>query len=108
MGKARATDYEPHPASTGSSDLHPLLGEHIVTVNQAKDHVIPRRKGRPTAPSTIYRWIGKGVNGVRLESIVIGGSTCTSIEAQGNPGVPRTPDQRQHDVDRALEEAKAE
>jgi hypothetical protein len=39
------------------------------------------RRGRPTHPSTIYRWMKDGVRGVRLESVRLGGCTYTSREA---------------------------
>jgi hypothetical protein len=53
----------------------------ILTLRQASD-LIPRlRDGRPTHPSTIARWIGVGLWGVRLEGIRVGASLCTSAEA---------------------------
>lgn len=36
---------------------------------------------RPLAPSTIWRWHKKGISGVRLETICIGGTRYTSVEA---------------------------
>lgn len=40
-----------------------------------------RRQGRPVNPATLYRWANQGLNGVRLEVIRIGGTTCTSKSA---------------------------
>ena len=31
--------------------------------------------------ATIYRWMMQGVRGIKLESIVVGATRCTSIEA---------------------------
>jgi hypothetical protein len=38
-------------------------------------------KSRPPSRATLYRWISPGVNGIRLETIRVGGSTCTSEAA---------------------------
>jgi len=50
--------------------------EHLATLNEA-------RMWLPTTPdvSTLFRWCSRGVRGVRLESIQIGGRRCTSREA---------------------------
>src|SRR5262245_53252899 len=48
---------------------------------------LPRlRSGRPVSPATLWRWASRGVRArdgqpVRLETIKIGGTTCTSLEA---------------------------
>jgi hypothetical protein len=44
------------------------------------------RGGRPVHPTTLWRWAARGVRGrdgvtVRLESIKVGGTCCTSDEA---------------------------
>jgi len=36
-----------------------------------------RRRGRPLHPSTVFRW-ARGVRGVRLEVVRLGGTLCTS------------------------------
>jgi hypothetical protein len=43
---------------------------------------LPRRRfnKRPHV-STFYRWAKRGVRGVRLETIRIGGTLCTSVDA---------------------------
>ena len=40
-----------------------------------------RRKGKRPHVSTIFRWALRGVRGIRLETIRIGGTLCTSEEA---------------------------
>jgi hypothetical protein len=42
---------------------------------------VPRRRGRKTHVSTLYRWMTSGCRGVVLESIQVGGTRCTSREA---------------------------
>lgn len=37
--------------------------------------------GRQVSPQTIYRWCSTGIDGIRLETIVIGGRMQTSLEA---------------------------
>ena len=39
------------------------------------------QKGGPMNRSTLYRWATRGLRGVRLEVIQIGGTTCTSKTA---------------------------
>lgn len=39
------------------------------------------RCGKRLHISTLYRWVLRGVRGVKLEVIMVGGSTCTSEEA---------------------------
>jgi len=40
-----------------------------------------RMKGRRVHPSTVWRWVQRGVRGHKLETIRIGGITCTSEKA---------------------------
>jgi Protein of unknown function (DUF1580) len=55
--------------------------EHIVTFSQAADDLPRRRRGRKTHISTLYRWATVGCRGVVLETIQIGATRCTSLEA---------------------------
>src|SRR5262245_57064997 len=58
---------------------------------------LPHLRGdRPVAPSTIWRWATVGLRGGKLETVQVGGTTCTSAEAlerffarlAGEPVVP--------------------
>ena len=40
-----------------------------------------RRAGKKTHVSCLWRWISNGLRGVRLESIQVGGVTCSSMGA---------------------------
>lgn len=80
-------------------------------------------KAIPTRPSvaTVWRWLAKGSRGVRLESVLIGGSRYTSKEAIGRffeavtragepegPAMPSaTPRQRAAAISRAQRELDA-
>ena len=57
--------------------------EHIVAFSRVPQLAcIPRRRqDRRLHVSTIYRWHLRGIKGVRLEAIRVGGTFCTSIEA---------------------------
>lgn len=55
--------------------------EQLITLAQAARLRPGSRRGRPTHPSTVYRWAVRGIRGVRLEIIRIGGMTYTSVEA---------------------------
>ena len=57
-----------------------LSTERVVTLSEATRHV-PGRGGKRPNVCTIYRWGDRGLNGVRLETLQVGGTKCTSIEA---------------------------
>jgi hypothetical protein len=88
-----------------------LLTETLVSPTKATHHM----PGRPHV-STVWRYMGPGCRGIRLESIVCGGRRFTSIEAierfiaattaaaNREPISRRTPAQRQ----RAIEQAQRE
>lgn len=58
-----------------------LTIETILTFAQARSRLPNRRRGKRPDVSTLYRWAKVGLHGVRLETIKIGGQTCTSLEA---------------------------
>ena len=55
--------------------------EAVVTLTAATHHLPRRRGGKRCAVSTVYRWAQRGVRGVRLETIQVGGTKCTSLQA---------------------------
>ena len=55
--------------------------ERLLTLSQAAKKLPKRRAGKPTAPSTLYRWASIGLRGVKLEVLRVGGCTCMSREA---------------------------
>src|SRR2546425_11753779 len=55
--------------------------EEAITLNAARRLPALRRDGRSPDLCTIYRWISRGVAGVTLESVKVGGARCTSAEA---------------------------
>ena len=57
-----------------------VLQEELLTFAQAARHARPRGS-KPAAPSSLWRWHKKGISGVRLETIYIGGTRYTSVEA---------------------------
>lgn len=58
-----------------------LKQEQLLSIPQAARALPKRDNGRHVHPSTVWRWIRRGVRGARLETIRIGGSTYTSVEA---------------------------
>ncbi len=74
-----------------------------------------RRQGKRPHVSTIYRWATAGVAGVKLETIRVGGTLCTSFEAlqrfferlSGTDAVQTVPTRRrQQEIARAENELK--
>ena len=75
-----------------------IAKERLVRLSQVPKLLPPRPNGRRVHISAVYRWITRGVGGVRLEAIRIAGSTYTSIEAierfanhRGEPAQPTSP-----------------
>jgi hypothetical protein len=58
------------------------IEEPIRLSDVPKLKVIPlNRYGKRISIKTLYRWALTGTAGVRLETIKVGGTTCTSVEA---------------------------
>ena len=55
--------------------------EQIMTFAQAAKILPRKRAGKKTHVCTVYRWASRGIRGVALETIRVGGTTCTSREA---------------------------
>ena len=58
-----------------------LQTENVVTLLRAAKSLPELRRGRRPHVSTLYRWASAGVRGVRLETMRVGGTLCTSLEA---------------------------
>lgn len=58
-----------------------LASEQVVSLHDVPRRLPRRRGGRPVHVSCVYRWTTRGCRGLILESIQIGGTRCTSIEA---------------------------
>jgi hypothetical protein len=88
-----------------------MLREHLLSVTAATREV----PGRPHV-STLWRWINRGIRGIRLETVMVGGRRFTSREAldrffasitaatAGEPLPVRTTRQRTRDIDQARRE----
>jgi hypothetical protein len=66
-----------------SSDV---FNETVVSFSQATGRLPRSRTGKSIHISALYRWVQRGLRAydgqvVRLETIKIGGTTCTSLEA---------------------------
>lgn len=57
-----------------------VLQEELLTFAQAARHARPRGS-KPAAPSSLWRWHTRGIAGVKLETICLGGTRYTSAEA---------------------------
>ena len=95
---------------------HDLFVEGAVPFREATKLIPKRRDGRATHVATIFRWASVGIRGIKLESIQLAGTKCTSkpalsrffqrLTAQetGQPIPGRTDSQR----DAAIARAEAE
>lgn len=57
-----------------------IATEEIFPLNDAPKHLPPRR-GKVIHVSTIHRWVQRGLKGIRLEVVQVGGSRHTSLPA---------------------------
>ncbi len=55
--------------------------EKVLSFTEAIDHLPRRRAGKKCNISTFYRWAQVGVRGIKLETISVGGTKCTSLPA---------------------------
>jgi hypothetical protein len=58
-----------------------ITTEKVRNLHRIRRYVTKVRGGKPIHPATLYRWANDGCAGVKLETIKVGGTTCTSIEA---------------------------
>ncbi|MBI3467951.1 MAG: DUF1580 domain-containing protein [Planctomycetes bacterium] len=58
-----------------------LSAETVVSLTEATSFLPRRRRGKKPHVATLYRWAQHGVRCVRLETIQVGGTLCTSREA---------------------------
>ncbi len=78
-----------------------LIDEVLLSTEAARAWIGRRRGGLVPARSTLARWMGRGVKGVVLESVRVGGLVHTSEDAVrrffdrlSNPGRPPSPSRR--------------
>lgn len=96
-----------------------LINEELIPIREVPRRLPPRSSGRRLHISAIYRWIQRGVQGVHLEAIRIGGTTYTSAEAlqrfadrqsqastDDPPVLVRTSSSRQREIDEAAKRAE--
>jgi hypothetical protein len=55
--------------------------EELVSLRHAARLLPERRRGKRPHVSCLYRWTTAGCRGVVLESVMVGGTRCTSREA---------------------------
>ena len=58
-----------------------IQAEEVVSLTDATKHLPKRRAGKRPHVATLYRWAQQGIRGVKLETIQVGGTLCTSLEA---------------------------
>lgn len=58
-----------------------IYEEQVATFSKLAKWLPPTRNNRPVHANTLRRWAMKGRHGIKLETIVIGGVTCSSREA---------------------------
>lgn len=58
-----------------------IAKEQVLTLSDATMYFPRRRRGKHPAVQTLYRWAIEGLRGIQLETIRVGGTLCTSLEA---------------------------
>jgi hypothetical protein len=62
-----------------------IAAEPPITLRQATRLLPHRRAGKPTHVTTLYRWAVRGLRGVKLETVQVGGTLCTSPDCAPSP-----------------------
>ncbi len=67
------------------------LNENIIPLSKAAKRLpaLKPAKGNSINPATVWRWATKGSRGIKLESLMVGGIRCTSVEALERFLLPR-------------------
>lgn len=97
-----------------------MASEKVFPLADGPKHLPRRRGNRAVHPATFFRWAQRGLRGIRLETLQVGGTKCTSVDAiqrfferlgaaaDGTAPAPGTTKQRQAAAGRANDElAKA-
>jgi hypothetical protein len=58
-----------------------ILVEETFSLTEATKRLPCRRKGVRPNVATLYRWAQTGCRGIRLETLCVGATRCTSMEA---------------------------
>ncbi len=58
-----------------------IATESLIPLREAPRRLPPRPTGKRVHISACYRWVSRGVRGIRLEAIRVGGTMYTSLEA---------------------------
>lgn len=58
-----------------------LATEKLLTYRDAIQQLLPASEGRSMDISTLHRWRAKGVGGIHLEAVRVGGRWCTTQQA---------------------------
>ena len=91
-----------------------IAHETVLSLTEASRLLPRRRGGKHPHVSTLYRWASVGLDGVRLDTIRIGGTLCTSIRAlqrffEAISGIGKSHDSSSNDARvRAVDSAKRE
>jgi hypothetical protein len=92
-----------------------IFEEHVLTLAETAKILPRRRAGRKVHVSTLYRWTTRGLRGIRLETVQVGGTACTTREAlqrffdclkcavHTRPSIQPQPNQKR---ERAIEQAE--
>ena len=67
------------PAIAEEPNMIDLRVEEVFSLSEACRRLPPRREGKKPHVATLYRWGQRGLRGVCLETIQVGGTLCTSL-----------------------------
>jgi hypothetical protein len=90
-------------------------GQEAVSLNEARNLPALKRNGKGVNLPSIYRWTSEGIRGVKLETVQIGGSRCTTAGAamrfiralSALPPETKDPSRRARQIERAKAVCKA-
>lgn len=88
--------------------------ESVLSLADAAKRLPQRRGGKRPHVATLYRWASAGVRGVKLETLQVGGTLCTSLEAlqrfceRCSGGAAESTPQTTRSRERQIKQAEAE
>ena len=60
---------------------HDLLTEDLIPLNKIRNYLPKRDPPKRPSLNTIWRWINRGLGGVKLDTVEIGSKTFTTKQA---------------------------
>ena len=65
----------------GNGIMIDIARERLIAIHEVPAWLPRRQNGRKVHISAVYRWVSRGIRGIKLDAVRIGGTTYSSTEA---------------------------